>query len=55
MNEGVSRIQYEKDIHGCLDSLRGLVNSHGLSWEQDAFDEIEQIVLEALDTSRKAP
>jgi hypothetical protein len=55
VSEGVSQIQYEKDIHGCLDSLRGLVNTHGLSWEQDAFHEIELLVLQALESSRSAP
>lgn len=46
--EGVARIQYEKDVRACLDDIRSLVQHHGLSWEQDAFYEIEQIVLAAL-------
>lgn len=45
---GVSRIQYERDVEGCLDDIRRLVAAHGLSWEQDAFYEIEQIVREAV-------
>jgi hypothetical protein len=41
---GVSRLQYERDVHRSLDDLTNLVQSYGLSWESDAMYEIRLIV-----------
>ena len=49
---GVSRMQWEQDVLGCLKSLRELVQAHGLSWDEDAFYEIEQLALEAIEGRR---
>lgn len=46
--EGVARIQYERDVESALADIAKLVAAHGLSWEQDAFYELEVIVREAV-------
>jgi hypothetical protein len=46
--EGVARIQYERDVESALSDIGKLVDTHGLSWEQDAFYELEVIVREAV-------
>lgn len=45
--EGVAGIQHRRDIESALRDIRVLVRAHGLSWEQDAFFDLEHIVRRA--------